>query len=131
MEIIVEPDVYTPSIDDNGNYVDKIPSFNTLKDGLRCSCGARRDKIYKSYSVFSQHVKTKIHQKWLSDLDLNRANFYIENEKLREVIQNQRLIIAKFEKDLNNKSMTIDYLTKQLNNSTKITTIGNLLDMDD
>ena len=130
MELVIEPDVYSPNIDDNGNYIDKIPSFNIIKNGIYCSCGTRKDKIYKSNSVFSQHTKTKMHQKWLSDLNTNRANYYVENEKLREVIQNQKYIIAKLEKDVNNKSMTIDYLTQQINNYSKITSIGNLLDMD-
>ena len=31
MELVIEPDVYSPSIGENGNYVDKIPSFNLIK----------------------------------------------------------------------------------------------------
>jgi len=27
MELVTEPDLYSPSINDIGNYVDKIPSF--------------------------------------------------------------------------------------------------------
>ena len=46
---------------------------------------------------------------------MNKVNHYIENEKLKETLQNQKLIIAKLEKDINNKIMTIDYLTQQLN----------------
>ena len=30
MELVVEPDVYSPSIDENGNYIDKIPSFSLI-----------------------------------------------------------------------------------------------------
>ena len=30
MDLIAESDIYTPSIDDKGNYIDKIPSFNNL-----------------------------------------------------------------------------------------------------
>ena len=33
MELVVEPDVYSPSIGENGNYVDKIPAFNLIKKG--------------------------------------------------------------------------------------------------
>jgi hypothetical protein len=91
--------------------------------------------------VFSGHIKSKTHQKWLDNLNLNKANYYIENEKLNEILQNQKLIIAKLEKDIHNKSMTIDYLTQQLtkantlnsnsiinNNNNK--TVTNLLDFD-
>ena len=134
MELVVEPDIYSPSIDDNGLYIDKVPPFNYIKKGLICPCGSRKDKIYESHSVFVSHTKTKAHQKWIENLNLNRSNFYVENEKFRDVIQNQRLIIAKLEKDVNNRNMTIDYLTQQLhkmnNNMTGSISTINLLDFD-
>ena len=114
MDLVVEPDVYSPGIDNAGNYIDKMPSFNTIKKGLTCPCGSRKDKSYESHISFSAHIKTKIQQKWLTNLTTDKVNYYIENTKLQETIQNQRLIIAKFDKDLQNKSLTIDYLTKQL-----------------
>ena len=135
MELVVEPDIYTPSIDENGNYIDKIPSFSLIKKGLLCPCGSRKDKIYDSRTIFSCHIKTQMHAKWLASLNLNKANYYIENEQLKETIQNQRLIIAKLEKDVNTKIMTIDYLTQQLNksiisNKTSNVNTSNLLDFD-
>ena len=136
MELVVEPDIYSPSINDNGLYVDKVPPFNYIKKGLVCPCGSRKDKLYESHSVFVSHTKTKTHQKWLEMLNLNKSNFYVDLEKAKEVISNQRLIIAKLEKDVNNKIMTIDYLTQQLHktqvstaNNSSITAI-NLLDFD-
>ena len=117
MELVTEPDLYMPSIDNIGNYIDKIPSFNNLKHGIRCPCGSRKDKTYDTHGVFSAHIKTKAHQKWLSNLNLNKANYYIENENLKTTLHNQRLIIAKLEKEVQNKLMTIDYLTKQLVNN--------------
>jgi len=135
MELVVEPDMYNPSINENGMYIDKVPPFNYIKKGLVCPCGTRKDKIYETHSVFVSHTKTKAHQKWLESLNLNRSNFYVELEKSKEVISNQRLIIAKLEKDLNNKIMTIDYLTQQLHkaNTGSGTTSGyvkDLLDFD-
>ncbi len=124
MELVVEPDIYMPSIDDKGLYIDKVPPFNYIKKGLVCPCGSRKDKIYETHSVFVAHAKTKAHQKWIESLNLNRSNFYVELEKSKEVISNQRLIIAKMEKDINNKNMTIDYLTQQLH-KTLITTNAN------
>jgi hypothetical protein len=135
MELVVEPDIYSPSIDDNGLYIDKVPPFNYIKKGLVCPCGSRKDKVYESHSVFISHTKTKAHQKWLESLNLNRANFYVEFEKSKEVISNQRLIIAKLEKDVNNKILTIDYLTQQLYKASLIDkkseiNTNNLLDFD-
>jgi predicted RNase H-like nuclease (RuvC/YqgF family) len=119
MELVTEPDIYTPSIDELGNYVDKIPAFNIIKKGIICPCGSRKDKAYETNSVFSSHIKTKTHQKWLLGVNLNKANYYIENEKQKDTIQNQRIIIAKMDKEIQNKNMTIDYLTQQLNIKTK------------
>ena len=130
MELVVEPDIYSPSINDNGLYVDKVPPFNYIKKGLMCPCGSRKDKLYESHSVFVSHTKTKTHQKWLEMLNLNKANFYVELEKSKEVISNQRLIIAKLEKDVNNKIMTIDYLTQQLHKTQVSASAINLLDFD-
>ena len=129
MELVTEPDLYSPSVDEIGNYIDKIPTFNNINHGLRCPCSY---KLYESSSNFSKHIKTKNHQKWLTQLNLNKVNYYIENEKLNETIKNQRLIIAKLEKDMNNKIMTIDYLTQQINNkqNQNHVTVGNLLDFD-
>jgi len=124
-ELVTEPDIYCPSIDENGNYMDRIPSFHIMKKGVLCPCGSRKDKVYETHSVFSAHTKTKVHQKWLSTLNMNKANYYVENESLKNTIYNQRLIIAKLERDLNNRIMTIDYLTQQLNKNTNTNNTNN------
>ena len=128
MELVLESDVYAPSMDEAGNYVDKIPSFHIIKKGLLCPCGSRKDKSYETNSTFSAHIKTKTHQKWITSLNLNKINYYMENEKLVDTIQNQRLIIAKLEKDVGNKIMTIDYLTQQLNKNKMCVTVTDLID---
>jgi len=130
MELMQESDIYAPNIDNAGNYIDYIPSFHIIKTGVRCPCGSRKDKVYETGSIFSSHIKTKTHQKWLATLNQNKLNYYVENEKLKEIIQTQRLIIAKLEKDLNTKTMTIDYLTSQLTKPSSSSTVGDLLDFD-
>jgi hypothetical protein len=127
MELVVEPDNYMPSIDELGNYVDKMPAF---KKGLMCPCGSRKDKVYETTTMFSAHIKTKTHQKWIADLNLNKANLYIENKDLNDLVKNQRLIIAKAESEINNLRQTITYLTKQLNNSETKVVATNLLEFD-
>jgi hypothetical protein len=130
MEIAVESDIYVPGIDDNGNYIDKIPSFAIAKYGIRCPCGSRKNKVYTNASMFSTHIKTKCHKAWLSSVNTNKANYYLENETLKITVQNQRLIIAKMEKDLQNKMMTIDYLTLQITQQNKPKIVNDLLDFD-
>jgi hypothetical protein len=120
MDLIVEPDIYSPNIDNDGNYVDKSPSYIHFKNGIRCPCGTRKDKIYECNSYFSNHIKTKTHQKWLFDLNTNKTNYYTENIMLKDTINNQKIIIARLEKDKIVKSKTIDILTQQLINKEAI-----------
>jgi hypothetical protein len=131
MDITTTPDMYTPSVDNNGNYVDHIP---VIKHGLFCPCGSRKDKIYENASKFSSHIKTKIHQKWLVILNDNKANYYMESLKYKEITENQQKIITRFEQQLQQKSLTIDYLTEQLVRNKNIpqntnTDLLNLLDL--
>lgn len=130
MDICLQPDIYSPGIHDNGNYIDKIPSFNILKKGVYCPCGSRKDKIYDSSQKFTTHIKSKIHQKWLESINLEKTNFYVECHKLQEVVNSQKLIIARLEQDVINKSRTIDYLTIQVTSSKNTSRVENLLDFD-
>lgn len=116
MELVTEPDVYSPNIDENGNYNDRTPSFNTnaLANGLRCPCGTRKDKAYTTASSFAAHCKSKTHQTWIEDLNKNKSNFYTENQKLRDVVHAQKIMIGKLELEVSSKNMTIGYLTHEL-----------------
>jgi len=133
IDLVTEPDIYTPSIDDAGNYIDKVPSFNIIKKGLSCPCGFRKDKIYESYTTVAQyqkaHIKSKAHQKWLENLNKNKTNYYVECEKLKELVQNQRLIIANLENIISSKNTTIVSLTEQLI-VPKNLGVADLLDID-
>ena len=114
MDLAIDTDIYEPSVGDGGNYSDYLPPSSKFKNGLRCPCGARKDHIFDSRPSFSNHIKTKTHQKWLADLNTNKMNFYTECEKLKEVVNSQKIIIAKMDNELNLKMKTIDYLSQQL-----------------
>lgn len=113
MDIALEPDVYSPGIDESGNYVDKAPAFHTIK-AIRCPCGTRKDKTYESMAQFSCHVKTKTHQKWLYDMNVNRSNYFVECEKLKETVHSQQIIIGRMEHELAARTATINYLVQKL-----------------
>jgi hypothetical protein len=115
MDIYITPDTYTPSVNNEGNYIDNIP---IIKNGLFCPCGSRKDKTYENTTKFATHIKSKSHQKWLTILNQNKANYYVEMLKTKELIENQRKIIAQLENQLHKKTLTIDYLTEQLINKT-------------
>ena len=104
MELVVEPDIYSPSIDDKGNYIDRIPSFNIIKKGLLCPCGARKDKIYETHTVFASHIKTKIHQSWLVTLNFNKTNYFIENDVLKKNSSKSKINYCQIRKRCSNQN---------------------------
>lgn len=116
MDITITPDTYTPSVNSEGNYIDSIP---IIKNGLYCPCGSRKDKTYENVSKFATHIKTKTHQKWLANLNQNKANYYVEMLTNKELVENQKKIISQLENQLYKKTLTIDYLTEQLTTKTK------------
>jgi len=130
MNLSLESDIYEPNIDNDGNYMDYIPSSSKFTNGLRCPCDARKDHIFDSRCSFAAHIKTKTHQKWLADLNTNKMNFYSECEKLKEVVKSQQIIIAKLEKEVNTKLKTIDYLTQQLMSKESENNVTDLLSFD-
>lgn len=89
--VALEPEYYVPSIDEQSNYVDKVPPIVT--PGIRCPC-SKGTKLYETRAQFSAHIKTKIHQSWLHGLNLNKANLYADNIKKAAVIVSQQKIIA-------------------------------------
>jgi len=108
MELITEPDIYAPSIDETGKYIDKLPAF--FKHGIQCPCGARKEKVYESKPKLKEHLKTKSHQKWLDDMNANRSNHFIESNQLKETVKNQQIIIAQLTRQLDAKMKEIEIL---------------------
>jgi hypothetical protein len=114
MDLIIESEFYEPSIDELGNYIDYLPSSSKLKNGIRCHCGSRKEHIFDSRQSFSGHVKTKTHMKWLNDLNMNKMNYFTENIKLNETINNQKLIIAKFQRENEDNLKLIEKKKKKM-----------------
>jgi hypothetical protein len=110
MNLVLTPDTYAPSIDKDGNYIDGKP---LCRMGILCPCSVS-GKVYDSISKFTTHTKSKRHKKWIEDLNWNKANHYIDLLKMKELVENQRQIITKMDNQMQNKVLTIDYLTKQI-----------------
>lgn len=130
MDLVIEAELYSPSINEERNYVDRIPP--SIIHGIRCPCGSRKDKVYNSYALFNTHIKTVHHQSWLRDLNLNKANHYKENDELKRTIQNQKFIISQLQKEINEKTYHICELSEEnlrLKKSASAV-VYNLIDMD-
>jgi hypothetical protein len=114
MDLSLEPDIYEPNINEKGDYIDNIPYSLKFQNGLRCPCGTRKEHVFDIRSSFGSHIKTKTHQKWLQELNTNKLNHYTENIKLKELIVNQKLIIAKLQKDVHESNQLVAHLTKKI-----------------
>ena len=71
MDLSLTPDIYAPSVDSKGNYIDRIP---IIKNGIICPCNSSKDKIYKSISSFTKHTQSMKHQKWLLIINQNKPD---------------------------------------------------------
>jgi hypothetical protein len=114
MDLQVESDIYEPNINGEGDYSDYLPTGSKFKNGLRCPCGTRKEHIFDTRVSFSGHIKTKTHQKWISDLNANKINYFTENIKLNETISNQKIIIAKLQRENDENLKLIVHLTKKI-----------------
>ncbi len=130
MDLAVESDIYEPYINDENNYSDYLPPSSKFENGLRCPCGTRKDHIFNNKQSFASHIKTKTHMKWLAELNTNKMNYFTECEKLKDTVNNQKIIIARLEKEIIIKSKTIDLLTQQLIKEETKNTVENLLIFD-
>lgn len=115
-DLTLVPDNYSPSVDEHGNYYDKMPNWNNR--GFYCPCGSRREKLlYDTSTKLASHIKCKRHKEWVTELNVNKTNYFQKNQELQKTIQNQQLIIAKMQKDLEKKQHQINYLLDQLSSS--------------
>jgi hypothetical protein len=110
LELALEPEWYCPGVNEYGNYVDRIPSLDVIKNGIRCPCGSRKDKSYNTTAKFASHIKSKKHQEFILELNTKKLNYYEENIKLNDLVQQQRKIIAELEKKVNSMAMKRDLI---------------------
>ena len=132
MELSLDSDIYEPSIGDDNNYIDKIPQSSKFIHGMRCPCGTRKEQhIFENRYTFATHIKSKTHIKWLQELNLKKMNFFTENVTLNETISNQKLVIAKLQRDhiddvtrlnetISNHKLTIAKLQKENDENIKL-----------
>jgi len=127
--ISVTPDIYCPSINENGKYIDFIPNF---KDGgYYCECGSRKNKIYNTKNSLKQHFKTLKHIEWLKTMNNNKVNYYKENIELKETIKSQQIILTQLSNELSKKTLDYENFIKNYeSHSVKTANLVDLLDLN-
>jgi len=130
MDLIADTDIYEPIMDEKSNYVDYFPSSIKFKNGLRCGCGSRKEHVFDSRQSFVSHTRTKTHQKWLTDLNNNKMNYFSENIKLNETINNQKMVIAKLQRENDEYVRLIAHLTKKIERKENSDIVIDLISFD-
>ena len=131
MDLAIESDIYEPSINDKGDYIDYLPSSNKFKNGLRCHCGTRNEHIFDNRNSFSSHIRTKTHLRWLINLNFNKLNYFTENIKLTDTINNQKMVIAKLLRENDENIKLIAHLTRKIEFKENDNIVADLLDFMD
>jgi hypothetical protein len=96
-ELATIAEVYTPSVNSEGRYIDCIPA-NINISGARCPCGSTT--VFCTRISFSNHIKTKKHVEWLERVNNENRNYLAENIGLKEQLVQQRKIIASLSNQL-------------------------------
>ena len=135
-EISTQPTQYEPSVDESGNYVDKVPPQTIIVKGVRCDCSTRNTLFTNRQSLVS-HFKTVSHQTWIDTQNKNKQNHFRELLELRETVKQQVLLIAerdqkiiKLEKMIREKDIAIRTLSSLLHTAPESAEEVNLLDID-
>ena len=93
MELELQPDLYEPDINDDGEYIDKSVKYMNFTNGFRCPCNTKTKK-YVSASSFRTHLDTKMHVSWLQQLNMKKKNIYTNSLHLQELCDTQKVLIG-------------------------------------
>ena len=110
MSLSVEPDLYQVAVDENGTYINTMPSLNSIKNGIRCPCGSRKNQVYKTTASLTKHFDCEKHKKWLKNLNHEKINHYNDLIKTREVLQQQQQMIRDLKIELQEKDRIINFI---------------------
>jgi hypothetical protein len=91
MEVVLTPDVYQLSTDDDGNFYDSI---SYIKNPVTCPCGTRTNKSF-TRKTMAGHIKCKTHKSWVNEQNSNKGNILADNYEKTELIKTQQEIINK------------------------------------
>ena len=135
-ELSTQPTQYGLSVDENGNYIDKLPPHSEIIRGVRCNCSTR-STVFTTKQSLNNHFKSVTHQNWIETQNRNKENHLRELLELRELSKQQVLLIAerdqkiiKLEKTIREKDIAIRTLSSLLHTAPEPTEDINLLDID-
>ena len=93
--IMETPELYAPSMTEQGRYIDRVPNIPPV--GLRCPC---TNRVYDKKSLFKIHTGSFVHITWLCNMNQNKQNYYTECNKLTDTVKQQQKLLTSKEVDI-------------------------------
>lgn len=106
-------DVYHPTTDSDGNYVDSYVNLNHFS---KCGCGSSTPFTAKT---FKTHFTTERHKKWLDYLNHERANHYSELTKYKKLNKQQQMVIQQQQDMITTNDIKLEQYSKKVFEYTK------------
>ena len=103
----IMPEVYYPTIDTMGNYVDK-PSNKQM----HCGCGSRT--LFDGTTKLRQHFKTNIHREWVILLNLEKNNHLSESIKYKSLCTTQQKIIQQQQQKITTYEVSMEQMQTKM-----------------
>ena len=122
MELATTPDKYEASINEAGDYIDRMPS---LTNGITCECMNRKKQTtIFTRTQFNSHIKSISHTNYIQMLNNNKNNYYTKCLELTEEVK-------VLKQQLTDAHITIDVLTLRSTNLFREQPTMDLLGMND
>ena len=122
MSLSLEPELYQVSVNEDGKYINIIPSLDIIKNGLRCPCGSRKNQISKTAASLTKHFDCEKHKTWLKNLNFEKVNHYNELIKAKELLIQQQKQIKELKLELQEKDTIIINQAREINRKFNIQT---------
>jgi predicted RNase H-like nuclease (RuvC/YqgF family) len=110
-ELALIEEKYKPQLDENGNYIDKLPLKEHILRGIKCECS---NNSYNTCAKLKTHFNTIRHKEWLSNMNHIKNNLHIENNNFHEVIKQQKEQIIEYQKKIIEYEITFKLLLNEI-----------------
>ena len=100
MALALEAELYAPNRDDQGKYIDFVPSLCLLKNGIKCVCGSRKDQTFYAAGPFKKHFQCQKHKAWLKMKNLEPQNDIKIIHEHEKTIKNQQILIHELDQEI-------------------------------
>jgi hypothetical protein len=101
-------DVYHPTTNSEGNYVDSHVNLNHFS---KCGCGSSNHFTSKT---FKTHFTSDRHKKWIDYLNSEKTNHYSELVKYKKLNKQQQMVIQQQQDMITTNEIKLEQYSKKV-----------------